>query len=186
MIAIVLPTGSFSFILAYFSKNLSIINNYGYIGWIFVGIFTFLIMSISIFISVFSYKNILHIQFSRKFLYNSDNINPLHHQFDMKRISVTTIAHPMEGTIKNKTFTKCELIGPANILLTGGGILTGTSFFNCDLVVLNDSSEIFNAYLMQNCSIIDCSIYKCTLMLYKSDYEKVKNGIPPKMVINLA
>jgi len=76
-------------------------------------------------------------QFVQALHANTTAINPLAKSFEKARIKISDLIDPFDRSVRNKTFTDCDLIGPANILFEGVGNLTGMAFSNCDLVMVN-------------------------------------------------
>jgi hypothetical protein len=97
---------------------------------------------------------------------NNDAVNPLLSEFHNQRILVNDVMHPFKKTIENKTFTKCELVGPANILLSHGSHITGCGFYNCDLIPTKKSVHIQNAIVFTHSQMISSQFWNCTIYVH--------------------
>jgi len=102
-----------------------------------------------------------------------DNINPLDAAFHSKRIFWQDLAHPISRKIERKRFTECDLLGPANIVMMGTGVVYGAHLNDCDIVVAKTDAVLFNVIILEDVEIIGGSIWRCTIF------------IPPQMVPTL-
>ena len=96
-----------------------------------------------------------------------DSVNPLAVQFQGQRIRLQDIAHPVTHTISNRRFIDCELFGPANVLLIGGGSLQRSSFNDCNIVPLRSGTTIIKAgfIFFEDVEVLHWAIYNCVLFI---------------------
>lgn len=101
----------------------------------------------------------------RKWEEKVDDFNPLDSDFHRKRLRFSDLAHPVTNSINGKTLVDCELLGPANILMRGGGSFIGIELTNCDVVALRTAPQlrINNVIVLNNTSITNGSIWNCTI-----------------------
>lgn len=112
-----------------------------------------------------------------------ENINPLDENFHGKRISIASLATPFINTIDNKSFSDCDLVGPATVIVTGErGSVIGNGFFECVFVtlrprpILSGRSIIF----IRNCHIINCRLIGCIVLVQHNAVEAFRQqGMVP-------
>lgn len=97
-----------------------------------------------------------------------DNVNPLSKEFHTKRIRLSDLVNPITSHIEGKRFIDCELMGSANVLFYDNLKIDGLTMTNCDVVVLNEKEPmmVYNAIRLENCIIINCKIYGCTIIAF--------------------
>jgi len=96
------------------------------------------------------------------------SVNPLDDQFTKLRLRLLDLAHPITKKISNKTFVNCELMGPANIMVTGTGGFNTTSFMNCDIVVMRPPPPelpVHNCVVLENVHVVGGSLWNVTLLI---------------------
>jgi len=108
-------------------------------------------------------------------------LNPTQSTFERQRIYIHDLANPITGLIKNKQFSECELIGPANILFTGVGQMTKSSLNGCDLVAVQNYVMIHNTIIFEGCSLVNCDIYRCTIFGDTSFMQKLRQDFGTEM-----
>jgi len=96
-----------------------------------------------------------------------DGVNPLSPQFQGLRLRISDIAHPITHKVENKRFLDCEIIGPANLLLTGNGVWQDSSFLDCNIVPLRNKVRITlaNFIIMDAVHVINCKLWNCVLFM---------------------
>jgi len=52
----------------------------------------------------------------RMFYQSKDRIDPMQSVFERKRILITDLLPPIGRSIVGKSFTDCEIVGPANVV----------------------------------------------------------------------
>jgi len=115
----------------------------------------------------------------RRFYEQPDRTNPLKRNFEKERVSITDLAPPMGGAITDKTFDHCELIGPANIILTGSGgaVLAGNYFTKTDAVSTAAGANPQTAVVFHNCRFVGCHFFHVTLLMHEHIYAAVNKTI---------
>jgi hypothetical protein len=96
------------------------------------------------------------------------SVNPLDDQFTKLRLRLSDLAHPITKKISNKTLVNCELMGPANVIVTGNGGFNSAAFMNCDIVVLRPPPPeipVHNCIVLDNVHVIGGSIWNVTLLI---------------------
>ncbi len=93
------------------------------------------------------------------------SINPLDTEFTKQRIKIQDLAHPINKEIRNKKFTDCELIGPANVLFQDA-VVHDPAFRDCEVVVFREGIQMHSnnliVFIQPNITrgtISNCTIY---------------------------
>lgn len=109
----------------------------------------------------------------RKFYEGSEKLNPVVSQFQEQRIFVSDLVPPFELVIRNKTFIKCEIIGPANVVLSGPGLIKDSSIINCAASKMSDKSQFIPASVMfENCQFLECKLVNLLFLVPSSAQAK--------------
>jgi hypothetical protein len=140
------------------------INQYGPIAWVATA---FICAGLTVFIFWGASKIKLNWETAsatKKWKQDVTNINPLDNEFNRKRINFKDLVHPIHRKIIGKTFTHCELMGPANIILENC-MLNGVVFHDCDIVITKEgaSVKIVNMVILQRCNFVGGEIFTCTI-----------------------
>jgi hypothetical protein len=136
------------------STGVDWINQFGWFGWwaaFLVG--CFLSAAALALLSVFRYYWVRGRAMDRWSITTSD-INPLDDTFHKRRIKIVDLIDPADNAISGKTFTDCDLVGPANIVLLGGSSYSHVGFVSCDVVPTRRKTSILNAVKIQNISVV--------------------------------
>ena len=80
------------------------------------------------------------------------------------------ISSPVDNSIVGKTFTRCEIIGPATVFFVGSGHIQDCMFMNCDFIAAKKGASIHNAIKLNDCVIRNCLIYGVTFIVPPSLY----------------
>ncbi len=94
-------------------------------------------------------------------------INPLEQSFSKERIALMDLVNPADPFIRNKTFVDCELIGPANAILSNCGFIEGLHIPGCDLIELvgQQGMSLGNAIFVDSCTFRRCKFLRVTLLV---------------------
>lgn len=169
---------------AYVGILTSWINAYGAFGWLCSALF--LMFSSALLVLLIAHVRLKWNTASatRKWQEEVSYINPLETEFSKKRINIQDLAHPITNKISDKKFTNCQLIGPANIIFSGGqGMMYNTEFINCELVVMKDripNLQYENFVFLDKCSIVGGEVINCVLFIPLAKLNDFKNmGLKP-------
>ena len=102
-------------------------------------------------------------------------VDPLQKAFEDKRIYLNEFCLPSHPLVEGKTFIKCEIIGPANIVLQSGNNLNEQKFPICDAIVLDETKTFYNAVIFRNCTFRLCSFQRITFYFPPSEYVHAKH-----------
>lgn len=168
-------------IMAWLASLTTWIHSYGPIAWGAVGLITFLtlIWSISSAQALIASSMVkrAHARITDK-IYDTALINPLEQNFMSKRISLYDLRTPMGEPVKNKVFNQCELIGPAVILLNGGGI-TGNSFHYVEFSkIKNEFRAMPNKLVLEHCQLVNCKIYNVIFLVPEQMVDALEKDMP--------
>ena len=100
----------------------------------------------------------------RKWREDTGAINPLDEEFVGRRIKLAELADPISQSIENKTFSRCDLLGPINLLLVGGSF-TSVAFINCDVVPIRPDAQLQNVTRLVNCTVTKGRIAGATIYI---------------------
>jgi hypothetical protein len=96
-----------------------------------------------------------------------DVVNPLDSNFDSKRISLDKLVFPVDKSITNKAFHRCEIIGPAIVFITGPmqSYFLDSEIINCDHVAVKQGVYVYNAIKFIGCSFNRCRLIGLTFLI---------------------
>lgn len=164
------PAGAVGVVTAYLSSTVSWVANFGAFGLWVAGLCGFFVTSISLAALGIAKEKRAAAKARERWAAQVDSTNPLDTDFTRKRLNISDIVSPIDKRIANKRFTHCELLGPANIILINAGSLMETSFDQCDICVIQDSTTIQNVVVFDACHIHGCSIFGCTVFVSDKMY----------------
>ena len=173
-----LPSGAVSGSMAWLSTYVDAVNQFGAFGWASVGLTTFVTTSVGLAAVGTWREKLANAKAAREWNLRTDAINPLRRSFDSERIRISDLAHPLSKRIEGKSFNDCQLVGPANIILIGSGTFDGVSMLNCDVVIIKDSTSIFNVTVLENCHMMGGEILNSTFFMNKGTFDMIKDKIP--------
>jgi uncharacterized membrane protein len=150
---------------AYFASFSQWVNSFGSFAWVFVFLITAMLAASLIFVIVFTRYWLQRSRAVNKWKSSLDDINPMETSFHSKRISIEAICDPITRSLTNKTFSECDLNGPANIYISGTNTITGVNFINCDLVIVKENSYIYNAIAIKNVRVVGGRIANTTFFV---------------------
>lgn len=159
----------------------NVLAEYAPASWIISGLLGTLVASLIYWLTASARDKWVRATEIKFLLRASSNINPLLQKFDSQRIKISELVSPVEPYIKGKTFTKCEIIGPANIIMKankpGSGNWINCRLIECAGVVVNDSIPLFNVVVIEDCHFIDCTIYRCLLFTPSASVQTYNEGM---------
>ena len=94
-----------------------------------------------------------------------DAVNPLLDNFDRKRIRLQMMASVIDRTIDQKTFDRCELLGPICVVITDGIVMQDNILHGCDFVAVQPGRPINNAVRLRRCTIQRCKLHGITFLM---------------------
>jgi len=159
----VTSTASFS---AYLTAATEWLNQFGAMAW-FIAALVGALLSATLCILIAMLRHLwIRATLIAKWAEKSDRVNPLLDEFSRERIDLNEIVDPTRRLIKNKRFSRCEIVGRSNIILTGNSILMNTTMHNCDLVVISPRAKrIMNAIELRDVHVVECGIFDCTILI---------------------
>jgi len=171
---LIIPAGVVGVLLAWASHGVSSISSYGIFGWLVVALLGTLVAALCLYLIAKAAAHRVHAAATRKWAAASETVNPMARDFAGQRIEIADIPHPATRTVGRRRFTDCEIIGPANILLVGNGIITSCAFVQCDVVILNQDINvpIHNVVILEECAFLNCEFIRCTFFLVQQVYEQ--------------
>lgn len=106
-------------------------------------------------------------------------INPLDQTFERRRIAIHDITPPFGVVVEGKTFLDCELIGPANIAMSGCTV-QGCQYTIVDSVLVSDTAQLQNGLLFRNCTFLNCHFFRVSIFVpqrARAEFEQGTQGI---------
>jgi len=172
-----LPTSLVAALMAWLSTTVQWINQFGPFGWASVGLISFVLLSIGL-ASLGTWREALaNARAAREWNLRTDSINPLRDNFDRERIRVGDLTHPVKRSIAKKTFSNCQLVGPANVTFMRCN-LNGVSFSDCDIVVAKDGAFVRNVIAFEDCAMIGGEIINATLFVPQALFDHMRASVP--------
>lgn len=168
-----------SIIFGWAARATDWINSWGPIAWVMsgaVGIALFLVIAR---LCIAFGERIVLFQLKRKLHSRGDAINPMDAHYLNKRIVLESILPPYPGPVDGKTFERCDIVGPLNILPFGGGI-SGCLYVLTDYITIDPDAvykdRINNARVFKNCRFIDCKFYNISILIKADEYAQANAG----------
>lgn len=138
--------------------------SFGSFAWLLFGLLAALLMSIIVLIGLEARYRSQRSRAIRRWQEASELVNPLDDVFTKRRISLADIADPITSEIKGKTFTDCQLNGPA-VLLSVGTTFINVGFYNCDVIALKRGEvRICNAIKLVGSQVVRGRIANATIL----------------------
>jgi len=113
------------------------LNQYGPVAWGFAGLIGLGLAALVYWLYSSAVHRLAMSAYVGLLSKTSDAINPLDNVFNRRRIKIQDLIDPFTHEVRGKTFTDCDLVGPANIFFEGVGTLNGVGFYNCNCVLAN-------------------------------------------------
>lgn len=113
------------------------------------------------------------------------NVNPLDETFTKVRIDLRDLLTPLSQTIKDKSFVKCQIVGPLNLVVYGTTTITfpnGPKGGNCEAVYCGNGTLANNAINIVDCDFRDCEFFNVTFMVYPHQYEHFTASIAVRWI----
>lgn len=112
-------------------------------------------------------------------------VNPLDSQFDSKRINLNEFVNPLYEAVGGKIFTRCELVGPATVMLSGSQINNPkfSPWLACAFVICPiETSFSTDVIVLQRCHFVDCKFINCVIMFAYGD--PTISTLIPEVILN--
>jgi len=170
-------------LMAYLSTSVEWIAQFGAFGWAGAFIVTFLLVAGALALIAIAYERWVTAWASRNWNLKTDAVNPLDTVFEIQRINLSDIKHPVTQRISEKTFHNCEFFGPGAMIFWGKSIVQGNSFIDCDLIVAKENALIRNVAVFEDCTIQSCKFWKCTIYLTVPLYNELLKNQPNMEVV---
>jgi hypothetical protein len=102
-------------------------------------------------------------------------MNAIESSYSKVKIKIADLNNPIKNSIQNKTFTNCQVLGPANVLLLGSSNVINCEFINCDFVVIRNNITIYNVIVLKDISFINCELTQLTFYIPLDAISKFSN-----------
>jgi len=172
------PAGAVGVVTAYLASFVEAVNRYGAFGWWSVGLIAFFLTSIALACIGLFREKISLVRAYREWPIRTDQINPLKETFEAERISISDLRHPYSQIVEGKSFSRCQLIGPANIAFMGHGLLQKLHYDRCEILIVRDDAPMGNVTVFQDCTLRDCSLVHCSIFVTQQIYEQMQAEMP--------
>ena len=148
------------------------LNQYGPITWVACGFAGLIIVGIVANLSAFALTKFRTIRMLKRLSERADAINPMDGHFHSKRINLQWFVPPSGDEVRDKTFIKCEIIGPLNVVPFGCSILKSMYVSADYIMVRNESLDgmIRNGHIFRNCTFVECRFYFISFLVSEAAY----------------
>ena len=155
------------------------LSSYGPIAWVGCGFLGLAIFSVSGLVVSAARTQWHKGTITKIYAANRPLINPLENNFTKNRIFLTSFISPFQNIVKDKTFTDCHILGPMNIVVSGG-VLNYCTYDIADHVIIKSDGMQFkipaNAVIFQNCNFIRCAFVQITFLVPEAMFKSVESG----------
>lgn len=138
-------------------------------SWVIAAVLGAAVGALIILLAVLSRERLQIIRF-RNNVFAASQINPLDPMFTARRLRIVDLAPPVGAFIDNKTFTDCEIIGPANVMFAGCSFV-GSGGNIVDGIVIKSGFSPLNGFGFRNCTFTRCRFYLMTFMIPEPEFE---------------
>jgi hypothetical protein len=106
---------------------------------------------------------------------SSIEFNPLEDQITRRRFALSDIISPDGSPITNKTFVRCELVGPGAIFFATLNAHNPT-FANCEAIKMtgNDVLNLPNKATFVDCIFRDCKFINTVILIPDPNFQQMK------------
>ena len=105
----------------------------------------------------------------------SDIVNPLEDTFQRRRVNINELRSVDDWVIENKTFIRCEIVGPATVYFDNA-TLNANGFRNCIFVLARIGARIPSAIIMRRVTIQDSTLYAMTVIVPENQKDSFEQG----------
>lgn len=141
------------------------LNAYGPIAWVASGFAGLILFVVALFIWAQFRVNTESARIVAKHRQDPDPLNPLADNFERKRIRLHDLASVIDRTVDQKTFDRCELIGPACVVIVDSITMQDNHFYGCDFVICRNGAAINNAITLRRCTIQRSKLHGITFLI---------------------
>jgi len=173
-----IPAGAVGIATGWAARGTATIERFGTVGWLAAGILGFLLTSLSFLALALAKEKTVLVKAVANWKRPTDAADPMADDYSRKRIAINDIAHPVTKRIVAKTFSQCELIGPANIIFAGRGTNSHVSFADCDIVVVKDHVYVKNIVVFEDCNLVGGTLWQCTVFMAESLFTRLRDEVP--------
>lgn len=113
----------------------------------------------------------------REQVFTASQINPLDPMFTGRRLRLVDLAPPVGPFIDQKTFTDCEIIGPANVMFAGCHFV-GSGGNIVDGIVIKPGFLPSNGFGFRGCTFTRCRFYLMTFMVPEPEFQLFQTTHP--------
>lgn len=152
------------------------LNPLGPVAWMIAGFVGFILFGYGLNVIGLLRSKWIDGNLSRHLYESGDKLNPLETTFEKLRIHISDILPPVGNEIADKTFVDCEIVGPANILMSGGTVQKNNGV-SVDIVLARDDAEVHNGIVLKDCNISNCRFYLVTFLIPKAMEGEFNRGL---------
>jgi hypothetical protein len=109
--------------------------------------------------------NVARYRMARAIESSDSAINPLEETFVKQKINLMDFRQIVPGEkVVSKTFSGCDLVGPATILLTNNSTLQHNQLTGCDFVMISDTARVQSVMVFEGTTISRCRVFGVTFL----------------------
>ena len=147
------------------SNGVDWINQFGWFGWWSAFLVGSLVAALIFAALALAKAKLATAKAIAKWRSDVADVNPLDEQFSRVRIDIAKIANPVTRRITGKSFSGCEVIGPANIAVRAQNVIHNPQFIDCDIVVCRPDRPLHSVTWVDECSFIQTKFFNCTIFV---------------------
>lgn len=105
------------------------------------------------------------------------SINPLADVFTSERIDLRDLTRPLTNSVSSKTFVRCQIVGPVNVVLQGNTNMANPNGIACEAVYANNGTRISNVIELIDCDFRNCEFFNVTFIVLPYQFDHFSNQI---------
>lgn len=167
--------------MAYLASISTLISQYGAIAWVGVALCSFLVIGLSLACFSFWKERSAMTDFARKSTFAAKS-NPLSKIHSDEMILMADFFHPYYKPIADVRFENCDLMGPANIFVDGGGF-HNCGFWDCEVVIIRTDRRIAGCINLVRPMVINCNFYRIIFFMTIDGFNNLRPDLKAIMPI---
>lgn len=145
------------------------LRDYAPASWAIGGILMGVAIAIGYRVSIAARERAQVLKF-RAMVADTSHVNPLEDTFRRQRLKLTDLCAPIGGSVENKVFVECDIVGPANAVIFPNCTFIGSTGTGNDQLIIRREVTAFTGFTVNNCTFRNCRFFLVTFMVPEQFY----------------